>query len=74
MKIKVFKSDAEHFLSNEILVEEIDRKPFNSGFMGNFIPHWCRYKNRVYLIHGSIDYAYMHGFDDDAYIIIREKS
>ena len=52
------------------LIETIDRKPFNKGFIGNFVPHWARYKNEVYLVHGSIDHAYMHGFDNDAYIVI----
>ena len=70
MRIKVFTSDQKFLLQNEELIETIDRKPFNKGFFGNFVPHWCRYKKKVYLVHGSIDYAYMHGFDDDAYIII----
>ena len=55
---------------NLALIETIDRKPFNKGFFGNFVPHWCRYKREVYLVHGSIDYAYMHGFDNDAYIVV----
>ena len=52
------------------LIEEIDRKVFNKGFFGNFVPHYCRYKNEVYLVHGSIDHSYMHGYDNDAYIVI----
>ena len=62
MKIKVYK--------NKKLVEVIDRKPFNRGFIGNFIPHWCRYKGKEHLIHGSIDHAYLQGYQDDAYIIL----
>lgn len=58
----------EHY--NLTVLETIDRKPFNKGFMGNFVPHWARYKGKEYLVHGSIDYAYMHGFDNDAYIVI----
>lgn len=70
MEIKVYTSDASYYLENEELVDTIDRKPFNKGFVGNFIPHWARYKNQEYLIQGSIDYAYMHGFNNDAHIII----
>ena len=51
-------------------IETIYRKPFNKGFLGNFIPHWCRYKRKVYLVRGSIDYSYMHGYDNDAYIVV----
>jgi len=53
-------------------VETIERKPFNKGFFGNFVPHYCRYKNEVYAIQGSIDYAYMHGFNNDASIIVKD--
>ena len=70
MRIKVFTSDQKYLLQNEELIDTIERKPFNKNFFGNFVPHWCRYKKKVYLVQGSIDHAYMHGFDDDAYIII----
>jgi len=70
MKIKVYRSERAYYLKNEILVEEVNRKPFNKGFVGNFVPHWCRYKGKKYLVQGSIDHAYMHGFEDDAYIIV----
>ena len=59
----------EHYNLTEI--ETIDRKPFNKGFVGNFVPHWCRYKNKVYLIHGGIDYSYMHDVDvNGMYIVV----
>ena len=51
-------------------IELINRIPFNRGFIGNFVPHYCRYQSKVHLIRGSIDYSYMHGFDNDAYIVI----
>lgn len=51
-------------------IETIKCKPFNKGFVGNFVPHWCKYKGKNYLIRGSIDYSYMHGYDNDAYIIL----
>jgi hypothetical protein len=51
-------------------IEDIDRKIFHKGFVGNFVPHYCRYKNKVHSVHGSIDHAYMHGYNYDAYIVI----
>lgn len=45
-------------------VETVERKPFHKGFFGNFVPHYVRYKTQVYLLHGGIDYAYMHGMPD----------
>lgn len=56
---------------NNIYFKTINRKPFNKGFMGNFVPHYCRYKNEVHLIIGSIDYAYMHGYENDARIDVK---
>ena len=75
MKIQVCKKkdESKHHCwpdYNLDLIETINRKPFNKGFFGNFVPHWCRYKNQEYLVHGSIDHAYMHGFDNDAYIVV----
>jgi len=52
-------------------IEDIDRKVFHKGFVGNFVPHWCRYKNKEYSVHGSIDHAYMHNYNNDAYIVIK---
>ncbi len=60
--------DGDHY--NLAVVEVIDRKPFHKGFCGNFVPHWVRYKCKKYLVHGSIDSAYMHGYRNDAYIVI----
>lgn len=63
MKIKV-KDEAGNVL------EVIDRKPFSKGMFGNFCPHYCRYKGKEYMIHGGIDYAYMHDVDmNEMYII-----
>ena len=75
MRIRVYKKCDRHYIPDENckdceLIETIDRKPFNKGFIGNFIPHWVRYKNEKHLILGSIDYAYMHGYENDAYIAI----
>ena len=55
---------------NEKVVEIIDRKIFNKGFVGNFVPHWARYKGKVYLVKGGIDYAYMHGDPLETYIVV----
>lgn len=84
MKIEVYKKCEKHYIphsgkflfENEEecpdckMIETIDRKPFNKGWFGNFVPYWCRYKRKLYLIHGSIDYSYMHGYALDAYIVI----
>ena len=70
MKIKVYKSEKSYYLKNEEYIETVNRKSFNKGFVGNFVPHYCRYKNKIYTVLGSIDHAYMHGFDNDAYIIV----
>ena len=51
------------------VVENIERKPFHNGFVGNFIPHWVRYKGKEHLLKGGIDYAYMHGMPNELYII-----
>ncbi len=48
-------------IQNGKRVSIIRRNPIVKGFFGNFIPHWARYQKKVYLIHGGIDYAYMHG-------------
>jgi hypothetical protein len=52
------------------VIEIIERKPFHKGFVGNFVPHWVRYKGKTYLLKGGIDYAYMHGEPLEAYIDI----
>ena len=74
MEIKVYKSNKktkEWYRESELeYIETIERKPFHKGFFGNFIPYYCRYKNKVYSIYGSIDSSYMHGYDNDAYINI----
>ncbi len=59
-------------VENSIEIEVIKRIPFNKGFFGNFVPHFCRYKKKIYTIQGSIDYAYMHGFENDSFIIINK--
>ena len=69
-KIEVYESDREFSLHNEKLVKTIERVVFNKGWSGNFIPYYCRYKRKVYNIMGSIDSAYMHGYDNDAHIIV----
>jgi len=60
--------NGEHYNLKEI--EIINRKPFNRGFFGNFVPHYVRYKNKEYILHGGIDYAYMHGQPSFNYIVI----
>lgn len=74
MEIKVYRSNTktgEWYIEDQLeYIKTINRKPFNKGFFGNFVPHYCRYKTKVYQIFGSIDYAYMHGYDNDAYINI----
>jgi len=62
MKITIYKEG--------VYIKTIQREPFNKGFVGNFVPHWCRYKGKIWLIKGSIDHAYMHGYENDAYIEI----
>ena len=52
------------------LVETVERKPFNKGPFGNFVPHYVRYKTQVYLLKGGIDYAYMHSMPDILWISI----
>jgi len=42
------------------LIEVIERKPI-AKCIGNFNPHWVRYKNEMHLVLGGIDYAYIHG-------------
>lgn len=58
----------DHYNLEEISI--IERKPFNKGSVGNFIPHFCRYKNKKYLVHGGIDYAYMHDVNPDGFYIV----
>lgn len=72
MRVEVYKSrDGEWYLKDKMeLIEIIERKPFHRGFLGNFVPHYCRYKGQVYSIYGSIDHAYIHGYSNDAYICI----
>jgi len=55
------------------VITAINRKIFNKGFCGNFVPHFARYKNKVYQVQGGIDYAYMHGTPDEFYITITVK-
>jgi hypothetical protein len=62
MKIEVRK-DGE-------VVEVVERKPFHKGFVGNFVPHYVRYKNTIHYLFGGIDYAYMHGQPDMVWIDI----
>lgn len=74
MKIKVFRYDQDHYIPDEKYYEKtINRKPFHNGFVGNFVPHFTRYNRSLYLIHGSIDSAYMQGYDDDAYIVLGQE-
>ncbi len=47
--------------SNGKKITVIKRRPVVKGFVGNFVPHWARYNNEIYLIKGGIDYEYMHG-------------
>ena len=42
------------------LIEVVERKP-HAEMCGNFNPHWVRYHGKDWLVHGGIDYAYMHG-------------
>ena len=74
IKIKVYRSNRStgewHRESELEYIETITRVPFHKGFFGNFVPHFCRYKNKVYPIYGSIDSSYMHGYYEDAYINI----
>lgn len=73
MRIKVYSFDPDHYIPEENhYIETIERKPFNRGWMGNFVPHWTRYKRNIYLVKGSLSYSYMHGYDNDAYIVINE--
>lgn len=67
MEIDVYRKNSDK--QNKVCT--ITRKPFIKGFFGNFVPHYCRYKRQVYMIQGSIDYAYMHGYEEDAYIVIK---
>jgi len=73
MKIEVrTKKDYIKNTGGEI-IKIIDRKPFNYGFMGNFIPHWVRYQNKEYLLKGGIDAAYIQGEQEEAYIKINQE-
>lgn len=55
---------------NLMQVGVIDRKLFNKGFCGNFVPHWVRYKRKQFLVHGGIDYAYMHNVEMNGFYIV----
>ncbi len=60
-----------HF--NLMQVGVIDRKVFNKGFFGNFVPHWARYKGKELLVHGGIDYNYMHNIDvNGLYVVVND--
>jgi len=50
------------------VIETIKRIPFNLGFMGNFVPHWVRYKSNEYLLKGGIDSSYIQEWDNKGYI------
>jgi hypothetical protein len=65
-----FNPEGEHY--NLRVLEFIKRKPYHKGMVGNFCPHYCKYEHREWLIHGSVDYAYMHGYSGDAHIIVEE--
>lgn len=67
-KYHAYDSVGKHY--NLRVLETINRKPFNKGFVGNFVPHWVRYKTKKYLVHGGIDYAYMHPVDDKGFYIV----
>ena len=80
MKIHICrKIDEDKFHSFSVdgdnleLVEIVDRKPFHRGFVGNFVPHYCRYKNKEYYVFGGIDYAYMHDIDRNGLYIIERR-
>ena len=76
MKIQVYKKCKKHYRPEPEknscceFIETIDRKVYNRGMVGNFVPHFCRYRKEEHLVLGSIDYSYMHGYDDDAYIAV----
>jgi len=53
------------------VIETIERKPFHNGFVGNFVPHWVRYKNEEYLLKGGIDSSYIQGEPTEAYIEVK---
>lgn len=74
MKIEARENIPGLFYKDCPLVEVIDRKPFHRGFLGNFVPHYARYKGKVYLLRGDLDYAYMHGHDEeDVPVILIDK-
>ncbi len=72
--VKVYESDANYQLKNEKLVTIINRVVYHRGWVGNFVPHFCRYKNQEYQVFGGIDYGYMHEHDNsNNYIILRGR-
>lgn len=71
-KFHGFDPDRKNHYNLE-LVETINRKPFHKGFVGNFVPHYCRYKNKEYYVFGGIDYAYMHDIDRNGLYIIEGR-
>lgn len=52
------------------VLKVIDRVPFISGGITNFIPYWIRYQKQEYLLQGGIDCAYLQGVPDINYIVI----
>jgi len=56
------------------LIKTIERKPFHNGFVGNFVPHWVRYKGKEYLLCGGIDSAYIQSKEIEAYIEVEDAT
>ena len=54
------------------ILKIIERKPFQTGFVGNFIPHWVRYNKKEYLLHGGIDSSYIQEQEIETYIEVEK--
>ena len=67
---KIYKNGK--FIGGNVL-KTINRKPFNRGFVGNFVPHWVRYNKEEYLLKGGIDSAYIQGEPVENYIELKEN-
>jgi hypothetical protein len=50
------------------VIKTIKRKPFNLGFMGNFVPYWVRYNKQEFYLNGGSDSAYIQGEPIENYI------
>ena len=68
MSIKVINDgDTEISITRVPIIESI----------GNFNPHFIRYKRKIYIVQGGVDYAYMHGerpLGIDYYIDFRDPT